>query len=68
MLLPYAQLILLIVIIAGQFMASSLAPVIVVQSLNVCLRDALTQGREDFKERASAFFLFRNDRLCYISR
>lgn len=58
MLLPYAQLILLIVIIAGQFIASSLAPgaVIVVQSLNVRLRDALTQGREDFKERASAFF------------
>lgn len=60
MLLPYAQLILLIVIIAGQFMASSLAPgaVIVVQSLNVCLRDALKQGREDFKERASAFFYY----------
>lgn len=58
MLLPYAQLILLIVIIAGQFIASSFAPgaVIVVQSLNVRLRDALTQGREDFKERASAFF------------
>ena len=58
MLLPYAQLILLIVIIAGQFIASSLAPgaVIVVQSLNVRLRDALTQGREDFKERASASF------------
>ena len=60
MLLPYAQLILLIVIIAGQFMTSSLAPgaVIVVQSLNVCLRDALKQGREDFKERASAFFYY----------
>ena len=58
MLLPYAQLILLTVIIAGQFIASSLAPgaVIVVQSLNVRLRDALTQGREDFKERTSAFF------------
>lgn len=57
MLLPYAQLILLIVIIAGQFIASSLAPgaVIVVQSLNVRLRDALTQGREDFKERACFF-------------
>ena len=58
MLLPSAQLILLIVIVAGQFIASSLAPgaVIAVQSLNVRLRDALTQGREDFKERASAFF------------
>lgn len=57
MLLPYAQLILLIVIIAGQFMASSLAPgAVIVQSLNVRLRDAPTQGLEDFKERASAFF------------
>ena len=39
-------------------MTSSLAPgaVLLSPSLNVHLRDALTNGREDFKERVRGFF------------
>ena len=59
MLLPYAQLILLIVIVAGQFIASSLAPgaVIAVQSLNVRLRDALKQVGRILKKGPVLFFI-----------